>query len=77
MKNYVVRWTESKYGRKAGQYATQGMGYGPRGNTPNINDAYVFNTRMNRQSAGHLLTQQEREKYGVEVVYVGLVPSNV
>lgn len=74
MKNYVVRWTRDRYDQKEGSYATQGMGYGPRGNAVDINDAYVFNTRMNRRGAMHLLTIEQRENRGVEVVFVNLVP---
>jgi hypothetical protein len=72
MRNYVARWTQEGRGRKAGQYATQGMGYGPQGNTEDINSAYVFNTRMNRSRAPHLMTQDQLQNWGVEVVYVSL-----
>lgn len=73
MRNYVIRWTRTEHGHIQGQYATQGMGYGVRGNTPDIDGAYVFNTRMNRSSALHTADKTRLEGWGAEIVYVSLM----
>lgn len=72
MRNYVLRWTRDGHRRTQGHYVTQGMGYSIGGSAPDIDGAYVFNTRMSRASAMHLADQKRLDDWGVEIVYVSL-----
>lgn len=71
MKNYVARLTADRYGRKAGNYVSDGQ---LMRDTPDISSAYVFNTRMNRRNAPHLMTDADMADWCIEIVYVTLTP---
>lgn len=71
MKNYVTRFTADRYGRKAGQYAMDGT---LTRATDDLQQAYVFNTRMARRNAIHRMDAATMARWGVELIPITLTP---
>lgn len=73
MKNYVARRTrDCAYGSyRCGDYC-KGQTPGSNGNTPELAEAYVYNTRMKRRYAPHLMTLRQLDDWGVEIVPVAI-----
>lgn len=72
MKNYVVRFTDSRYGRTPGYFAN-GQTPCSRPGTPDLSLAYVYNTRMNRRGIPHRMAVSTLEDCGLEIVPLTLV----